>query len=103
MKRASSVDWPATPGFAILHQGATLSYLVLCWWGNDNELFVRVAVLEEGRWVIDKDRFSFRIWDMEIMWLERKSYIRCMYSGAQDLTVYRADIVVRRARETRAS
>lgn len=97
MKEAAKVDWPATPGFAILHQGANLPYLVLCWWGNDNELFVRVAVREEERWTIDQNRFSFCLWDMEIMWLERKSYIRCMYSGTHDLAAYRTDAVVQGA------
>jgi len=93
MLREASVKWSETAGFAILHQAANFPYLVLSWWGNDNELFVRVAVLEDGQWVIDPNRFSFCLWDMEIMWLERRSYIRWMYSGEQDLDAYRSDLV----------
>lgn len=92
--KAAQVDWSRTAGFAIFHQAANFPYLVLCWWGNDNELFVRVAVLENGTWVTDTDRFSFCLWDMEIMWLERRSYIERMYSGQQDLDAYRSDLVV---------
>ena len=94
MKRGVPVHWPATAAYAIFHQGAELGYLVLCWWGNDNELFTRVAVREAAGWVIDPERYSFCLWDMEIMWLERQSYIRWMYSGAVDLASYRSDIVV---------
>lgn len=94
MKRSVPVQWPATAAYAIFHQGVEHGYLVLCWWGNNNELFVRVAVREGGGWVVDPERYSFCLWDMEIMWLERQSYIRWMYSGVVDLASYRSDTVV---------
>jgi hypothetical protein len=94
MMDAAATNWSETAGFAIFHQAANFPYLVLCWWGNDNELFVRVAVFESDSWVMDTDRFSFCLWDMEIMWLERRSYIQWMYSGRKDLNGYRSDLVV---------
>ncbi len=68
----------------------SLLYLVLAWWGNDNELFVRVAVRESGTWLVGSDRYSFCLWDMEVMWFERQCYIDSMYSGSPNLQRYRA-------------
>ena len=99
LKGSLDVPWSRTAAFAIFHRGADLDYLVLCWWGNDNELFVRVAVREGGEWTSDPERYSFCLWDMEIMWLERRSYIRWMYSGNADLEAYRSDMVAPAAME----
>jgi hypothetical protein len=92
MKSSINVPWVRTPAFAIFHQGAGQPYLVLCWWGNDNELFVRVAVRESSGWIVNPDRYSFCLWDMEVMWHEQRSYIRWLYSGKPDLTAYRGDV-----------
>src|SRR5450755_1938337 len=59
MKKQQTVDWPLTPAFAIFHDGASSQYLTLCWWGNDNELFTRVAVREPRNWVENAARYSF--------------------------------------------
>jgi len=93
MKAARNIAWTHTPAFAIFHQGEELAYLVLCWWGNGNELFVRVAVQENAVWVVDSDRYSFCLWDLEVMWHERQSYIRWLYSGRPDLPAYRRDLM----------
>lgn len=95
MKASEHIHWPQTAAFAIFHEGAEQLYLVLCWWGNGNELFVRVAVRERGGWVMDPSRYSFCLWDMEIMWHERASYIRWVYSGPPDLAAYRGDLAAR--------
>jgi hypothetical protein len=93
LKRDMKLNWRSTPAFAIFHRGMSHLYLVLCWWGNQNELFTSVSVLEQGLWVIDPTRFSFCIWDMEVFWYERSSYIKHMYSGRADLAAYRQDIM----------
>lgn len=70
VKRAKPVAWPSTAGFALFHDGASAEYLVLAWWGNDNELFTSVSVRTPKGWVEDPTRFSFCVWALEIV-LER--------------------------------
>jgi len=91
MKRARAVAWATTPAFAIFHDGAMLRYLVLCWWGNDNELFTAVSVLTATGWVEDAGRFSFCVWDMEVMWHERNAFIAHVYCPNPSLGAYRAN------------
>ena len=88
-KASRRVDWSSTPAFAICHAGASADYLVLAWWGNDNELFTSVSVREQNQWVEDPERYSFCLWDLEIFWAERNIFVRTMYSGAPDLAAYR--------------
>jgi hypothetical protein len=92
MKKQGATPWASTPAFAIFHAGSSFLFLVLCQWGNENELFVRVSVKEPGGWVEDSGKYSFCLWDMEVMWQERASYIKWMYSGSQNLSAYRADL-----------
>ena len=81
-----------TAGFAIFHEGAALSYLVVAWWGNDNELFTSVSVREGEAWLEDTRRYSFCLWDLEVIWHERNSFVRHLYSGSPDLPAYRRDL-----------
>src|SRR4051812_22169881 len=74
LKAARSVNWATTPAFAIFHAGATMLYLVLCWWQNENELFTTVSVLKDGQWIADREKYSFCIWDLEVFWHERNSF-----------------------------
>ncbi|MCB1646275.1 MAG: hypothetical protein KDI36_12520 [Pseudomonadales bacterium] len=85
-----AVSWSETPGFIICHEGASLRYLILAWWGNDNELFTVVAVQEPAGWVEDRERYSFCLFDLEVMWAERNIFIDTMYSGTRNLQQYRA-------------
>lgn len=89
MKRRVAVEWSTTPAFAIFHRGSTALYLVLAWWGNANELFTRVAVLEQNKWIEDPNRFSFCLWDLEVMWHERQYFIDSVYCAEPDLASYR--------------
>lgn len=89
MKTRVPIDWSEAPAFAIFHEGAGALYLVLVWWGNDNELFIRVAVREPGGWVSDMSRYSFCLWDLEIMWHERQFFIDTIYCAEPDLAAYR--------------
>ena len=91
MKRARPVAWRETPAFAICHDGATARYLTLGWWGDDNEMFVAVAARTGEAWVEDPGRYSFCLWDMEVMWHERNAFVRHMYGARADLDAYRAD------------
>jgi hypothetical protein len=91
MKRARSIAWPTTPAFVIFHDGTSARYLVLGWWGNDNEMFVTVAVEEASGWVEDMTRYSFCLWDMEVMWHERNAFVDWMYGAVPNLDAYRAD------------
>lgn len=54
--------------------GASSAYWVPGWWGNDNELSTKVAVPEPGGWTIDALRYSFCLWDMEVIWHERQAF-----------------------------
>nr|WP_199045456.1 hypothetical protein [Dyella sp. ASV24] len=91
MKQARSVAWRDTPAFAICHEGANARYLVLGWWGNDNEMFIAVAAEDATGWVEDMSRYSFCLWDMEVMWHERNAFVECMYGAVPSLDAYRAD------------
>ncbi|MDP0499304.1 MAG: hypothetical protein Q7P63_04305 [Verrucomicrobiota bacterium JB022] len=77
-------------GFAIAHPAANgQPYLIVAWWGNDNELFTRVLVLNErGKWVEDRDRFSYCVWDLEVIWFERNAYVETMMVSEPDPTRY---------------
>jgi len=91
IKREKKID-SSLPAFAILHDGATCEYLTVGWWRNDNELFLSVSVKESAAWVEDRTKYSFCLWDLEIIWHERNSFIRHLYSGAKDLEAYRKDL-----------
>ena len=85
--------WAKTASFAIFHRGQSADYLIVGWWGNDNEMFTSVSVREGGRWVEDPRRYSFCVWDLEVFWHERNSYVSHMYSGTKDIAGYRADLL----------
>ena len=91
MKAARARPWRDIPAFAICHDGASARYLTLGWWGNDNEMFVAVAVTQPEGWVEDLGRYSFCLWDMEVMWYERNAFVDWMYGAVPNLDAYRAD------------
>ncbi|WP_286218277.1 hypothetical protein [Thalassotalea agarivorans] len=77
-----------TLGFVIFHQGAQSNYLVLCEWGNDNELFTRVFVQSAQGWIEDSNLYSFCVYDMTVMHAERELYIRYIYTDNPDTEAY---------------
>jgi hypothetical protein len=93
VKSGMNLPWAETPCFAIFHRGQVAAYLVFGWWGNDNELFTSVSVEVDGQWVEDPRRYSFCVWDLEVFWHERNSYVRHMYSGTRDIVGYRSDLL----------
>lgn len=90
MKHARAIPWSSTPAFAICHEAAKARYLVLGWWGNDNEMFIAVAAQDASGWVEDLSRYSFCLWDMEVMWHERNAFVETLYGNAPSLEAYRA-------------
>ncbi|HZP66082.1 MAG TPA: hypothetical protein VFB32_07215 [Rudaea sp.] len=89
VKAARDISWRDTAHFAIFHKGASLLYLVLCWWGNDNELFTSVSVRTGEGWVEQPERYSFCLYDLEIFWDERNTYVATMYCARPDIDEYR--------------
>jgi len=88
VKTSRNVPWAETPHFAIFHQGACC-YLILSWWGNDNELFTSVSVLTDCGWVEQPSRYSFCLYDLEVFWDERNFYIETIYCKTPSLAAYR--------------
>lgn len=90
MKKSRNIPWFETPAFVIFHEGEESCYLVLCWWGNSNELFNSVSVLTQAGWVEDAGKYSFCLYDLEVFWSERNIFIETMYGGETDIEVYRS-------------
>jgi len=89
VKAERRVNWGLTPSFAIFHDGAAARYMVLAWWGNDNELFTSVSVEIDSEWMEDPSRYSFCLWDLEIIWAERNFFVESVYCQHPDLDTYR--------------
>ena len=89
IKASRSVKWGETAHFAIFHGGASMLYLILCWWGNDNELFTAVSVLTPDGWVEQPDRYSFCLYDLEVFWDERNHYIETIDCAQPSMSRYR--------------
>lgn len=79
-------------GFAILHQGRTVHYLVLNWWANENEHFCRVFVrgFEDGAvWRPAGSAESSCVWDLEVIWFERNALVETVLTReVPDLEAY---------------
>ncbi|SHO55725.1 hypothetical protein [Vibrio quintilis] len=89
VKQSLDQDWEHTAAFVIFHRGAGKNYLVLAWWGNDNELFTSVSAEQHGEWTIDPMHDSFCLYDMEVMWRERNLYIDTIDCAEPSLDAYR--------------
>ena len=89
VKQSKALPWAETATFTIFHEGAGFLYLILAWWGNDNELFTSISVLTEEGWVEDPGRFSFCVYDLEVFWAERNIYIDTLYCATPDIQKYR--------------
>ena len=90
VKKQKAVVWASTPAFAIFHDGASAAYLVLAWWGNDNELFTSVSVRTEAGWVEDPTKYSFCAYDLEVIWQERNHFVKCIDRAEPSLGNYRS-------------
>jgi hypothetical protein len=54
-------------------------------------MFIAVAADDGTGWVEDMSRYSFCLWDMEVMWHERNAFVQNMYGTVASLEAYRAD------------
>lgn len=92
---APSLD-EASLGFAINHRGQGLDYFIMSYWARDNECFIDVRVREQtegARWREARDE-SFCVWDLEVIWHERNSYVNHLLRPAQpDPARYLADFM----------
>lgn len=81
-------------GFLVRHQGTGVAYVVLCWWGRENELPIRVFVREEGSaegWRATRGDESVCVWDLEVIWREREAYVTHVLTGGRgDVGAYLA-------------
>ncbi len=89
VKNARIINWDQTAAFAIFHDGENCKYLVLVWWGNDNELFTSVSVKVGEGWEEDPKKYSFCAYDMEVMWAERNIFIKTIDCDNPSLEKYR--------------
>lgn len=90
VKKLKAVDWASTPAFAVFHDGASFPYLVLAWWGSDNELFTSVSVRTGSGWIEDASLYSFCLYDLEVFWHERNYFVEFIYRSKPCLQSYRA-------------
>lgn len=90
VKTQKALPWSSIPAFVIFHEGTSALYLVLAWWGNDNELFTSVSAKTESGWVEDPARYSVCVWDLEIIWQERNYFVEMIYCSKPSLEAYRA-------------
>lgn len=95
VKKQQGFDWATTPAFAIYHAGETRDYLIVCWWMQGNELFHSVSVKDQESWVEDPSRFSFCVYDLEIMWAERNFFIKAIDTDTPSLPMYQRLIYCR--------
>ncbi|MGI0119933.1 hypothetical protein [Zooshikella sp. RANM57] len=89
VKNEKALNWADIPAYAIFHDGEEREYLIVCWWLNGNELFHSVSVKEGGAWVEDPNKYSFCVYDLEIMWAERNFYIQTVDCENASIKEYR--------------
>ncbi|WP_027708439.1 hypothetical protein [Zooshikella ganghwensis] len=89
IKSEKGLDWNSVPAYAIFHDGEEREYLIFCWWLNGNELFHSVSVKEDSGWVEDASKYSFCVYDLEIMWAERNFYIQAVDCASPSIKGYR--------------
>ncbi len=76
-------------------------YLILCWWGRENEMPIRTFVNvrhEDGSlegWRAAQGDESVCVWDLDIIAHERNAYVEHVLSrpDAPDLEAYLADAI----------
>jgi hypothetical protein len=84
LPRPAVADGRPGVGFAIAHQGNGADYAVLGWWDNENELPLRVVVrpqAPDATWRPARDSESVCVWDLDVIWFERQSYVHTVLSG----------------------
>jgi predicted GNAT family N-acyltransferase len=81
-------------GFLIVHAGIDTDFIVVCWWGAENELFLRVLTSPPGqperlRERSNRDGSVACIWDLAVIWFERGAWSKyVMRSDKPDIDGY---------------
>jgi len=80
-------------GFCRFHQSPEMDYIVIAWWGRENELPIRVFLRErraDSAWRGAEGDESICVWDMQIFWHERNVWVETALSreGEPDLDAY---------------
>lgn len=79
-------------GFVICHRGASVHYVVLAWWANQNELPFRLFVKgfdARSVWRVGTSDESFCVYDLEVIWCERCAYVETvMQQEGPDVRAY---------------
>ena len=71
-------------GFAVLHQGRTGDYVILCWWDRENELPTRIFLADGDTWRPALGGESFCVWDLRVIWWEREAYVGTVLADSSD-------------------
>jgi hypothetical protein len=70
-------------GFMIIHAAIAVDFVVICWWGAQNELFLRVLTGPPGRPQQLRQHSNMDgplgcVWDLGVIWSEREAWTKFM-------------------------
>lgn len=70
-------------GFMIVHAAIGADFVVICWWGAQNELFLRVLTAPPGRpqqllQHSNTESSVACVWDLGVIWFEREAWTKDM-------------------------
>lgn len=75
-------------GFLIVHAGLDADFVLVCWWGSQNELHLRVLTSPPGQPQHLRERSNLDgsiacVWDLAVIWSEREAWAKYMMCGEQ--------------------
>lgn len=84
-------------GFMIVHAANDVDFVVICWWGAQNELLLRVLTAPAGqpeqlRQHSNMDGPIGCVWDLGVIWGERESWTRHIMRAEPDVEGYLNDL-----------
>jgi len=70
-------------GFMIIHAANDVDFVLVCWWGAQNELFLRVLTAPPGRPQQLRQHSNMEssiacVWDLAVLWSEREAWTKYM-------------------------
>ena len=82
-------------GFMIVHAANDVDFVVICWWGAQNELLLRVLTAPAGqpeqlRQHSNMDGPIGCVWDLGVIWGEREAWTRHIMRAEPDVEGYLA-------------
>jgi hypothetical protein len=85
-------------GFMIVHAATDVDFVVICWWGAQNELLLRVLTAPAGepqqlRQHSNMDGPIGCVWDLGVIWGEREAWTQhIMRADGPDVEGYLSDL-----------